>query len=54
MTLQQQIQKKVDFLSEAEKRLAQYILSDNTAAVLTTTGDLARACYGHEVLRRPS
>jgi len=43
MTLQTQIQKKVDFLSAAEKRLAQYILNDNTAAVLTTTGDLARA-----------
>ena len=43
MTLQTQIQKKVDSLSAAEKRLAQYILNDNTAAVLTTTGDLARA-----------
>jgi DNA-binding MurR/RpiR family transcriptional regulator len=44
MNLQTQIQKKVDSLSAAEKRLAQYILNDNTAAaVLTTTGELARA-----------
>ena len=43
MTLQTQIQKKVDSLSAAKKRLAQDILNDNTAAVLTTTGDLARA-----------
>jgi Transcriptional regulators len=42
MNLQTQIQKKVDSLSATEKRLAQYILNDNTAAVLTTTGDLAR------------
>ena len=43
MNLKTQIQKKVDSLSATEKRLAQYILNDNTAAVLTTTGDLARA-----------
>ena len=44
MNLQTQIQKKVDSLSAAEKRLAQYILNDNTAAaVLTTMGELARA-----------
>jgi len=43
ITFQKQLQQKVDSLSGAEKRLAQYILNDNTAAVLTTTGDLARA-----------
>jgi len=43
MTFQKRIQRKVDSLSGAEKRLAQYILSDNTSALLTTTGDLARA-----------